>query len=248
LADSAYLLSGMANVRLELKDLPVPLLTGSFRGPGYNSFAFMIDSFIDECAVAAGIDPLAYRIALLANWPDTGWVKCLRVAADGAGWGATLPKGEGLGIAVANWGGFGKPGAGSTVACAARVAVAKTGAVTIKQLDLAVDCGGFLNRDAVAAQIEGGALFGVNVAMNERLTLDRGRVKEGNFDLYPIRRIADTPIINVHFDALSNDGRYAEIGECPVGPTGAAIGNAIFQASGKRLRTQPFRAHDLSWT
>lgn len=247
LDDTPYALGVIPNVRIEQNRVPLHLLTGPYRGPTYNSLAFMTETFIDECAYTAGIDPLAYRLTLLANWPDPGWVKCLREAATQAGWGKSLPRGWGQGIAVGNWGGDGKPQAGTTIAVVATVEVKAGGVIKVHQLDLAFDCGRIMNHDAVLTELQGGALFGYNMAFNERLTVKDGRVVEGNFDDYPIARTGDVPRINVHFGALTGHDRFAEIGEPPVGPIGPAIGNAVFKATGKRIRSTPFRNQQLDW-
>jgi len=247
LDDTPYVLGAIPNVRIDLNTVPLHLLTGPYRGPAYNSFAFVTETFIDECAYTAGVDPLDYRLKLLASWPDPGWVKCLREAATQAGWGKSLPRGWGQGIAVANWGGDGKPQAGTTIAVVATVEVKPGGTIKVHQLDLAFDCGRIMNHDAVLTELQGGALFGYNMAFNERLTVKDGRVVEGNFDDYPIARIADVPKINVHFGALSGHDRFSEIGEPPVGPIGPAIGNAVFKATGKRIRSTPFRNQQLDW-
>jgi isoquinoline 1-oxidoreductase beta subunit len=136
-----------------------------------------------------------------------------------------------------------------TVVCAvARVKVSNSGEVTVEQLDIAFDCGSVANRDAVRAQMEGAAIFGMNMTLNEQMTLENGAMVERNFDQYPMLRLSDRlPRINIHFDALSGHERFSIIGEAPTGPVGPAIGNAIFQATGKRLRSTPFRTHDLSW-
>ncbi|CAN5344326.1 hypothetical protein BH09CHL1_BH09CHL1_28760 [soil metagenome] len=86
------------------------------------------------------------------------------------------------------------------------------------------------------------------MSVNEGLTLENGRIVEGNFDTYPVIRMADAPKINVHLDALSGDDRHSEVGEVGVGPVGPAIANAIFAATGKRVRSTPFRNEDLSWS
>ena len=245
--DSPYLLAGaIPNVAFRTSNFPVHLLAGAFRAPCYNSHAFMLETFVDECAVAGGRDPLAYRLKLLENW-DPAWSRCLEVAADKIGWGRPLPPGEGMGIAIANWPKGGERQAGSTLCVAAHVAVSRAGELSVKRLDCTFDCGRVANRDAVHAQIEGGVIFGMNVALNEAITLDNGAVVEGNYHQYPMLKLADMPEINVHFDALSGHDRFEIIGEAPVGPVGPAIGNAIFQATGKRLRSTPFRHHDLSW-
>jgi isoquinoline 1-oxidoreductase beta subunit len=235
------------NVRLTQNRLPLHILNGAWRGPCYNSHAFNLETFIDECAFAAGIDPLEYRLKLVEGW-DKSWADCLRVAAGKAGWGAKLPRGEGLGIAISCWPVANTRKSGSVVATVARVAVSQAGAIKVKQLDVAFDCGSVANPDAVRAQVEGGTLFGLNAAMGEELSVKDGAIVEGNFDAYPMLRMADMPLLNVHFDALSGDKRMAIIGEAPTGPVQPAVGNAIFAATGKRLRRTPFAKADLSWS
>ncbi len=248
-ADTAYFLGPIPNVRVDARELAdVHVIPGPYRGPGYNSYGFMQETFIDECAHAAGVDPLEYRRRLLANFPNPGWVKALDVAAAGAGWGRTLPKGQGLGIAVCGWGLNGDPKIGTVVAAVARVDVSRKGELKVETLDLAFDCGRVMNRDAVANLVEGGALFGFNMAMNEEMNVADGRMVEGNFNTYRMARMADAPKVNVHFDALTDAHRYSEMGEPPIAPIGPAIGNAIFAATGKRLRRTPFRTQDLSWS
>lgn len=247
--DQPYFTSGIIpNVHLSSTHLPISVLNGAYRAPCYNSHVFTLETFIDECAVAAGIDPLEYRLHLLSKW-DKAWGDCLRVAADKAGWGRTLPRGEGMGIAISNWPAAAMNHAGTTVCTVARVAVTPEGELTVKQLDMAFDCGRVANRDAVRCQMEGGMIFGMNMTLNEEIHIDNGQIAESNFHQYPLLRLGDRlPDIRVHFDALSGHERFGIVGEAPVGPVGPAIGNAIFQATGKRLRGTPFRKHDLSWS
>ena len=248
LANSAYTSGIIPNVQVESQTMPLHILTGPYRGPGYNSNAFFLETFIDECAYAAGIDPMEYRLKLFAKWPDAGWTKCLQDVKAKSGWGKKLPRGQGMGVAISNWGMAGKPEAGTTVACVATVEVSKNGNLTIHAVDVSFDTGRIVNRDAIAAGIEGGTIFGLNMTLNEGLDVRNGRIVDGNYDQYPMLRMGDMPKkINVSFDGLSNHDRFSEIGEPPVGPVGPAIGNAIFAATGKRLRTTPFRLHDLSW-
>lgn len=248
LADTA-LMSVIPNIEVESEVVPFHVLTGPYRGPGYNSNAFMVETFVDECAHAAGIDPLEYRIKLYGRWADIGWVKCLEEVKKKSGWGEPLPKGQGRGVAVANWGMHGAADAGTTVATVAKVEVSRDGKLKILQLDVAFDTGRVMNEDAVRVELEGGTLFGLNMTLNEELTIRDGRVVEGNFDTYPMLRMANVPkTVGVHFGGLSDNPRYNEIGEPPAGSVGPAVGNAIFAATGKRLRTTPFRKQDLSWT
>jgi isoquinoline 1-oxidoreductase beta subunit len=250
LTDSPYTSGIIPNVRIESQSLPLHLLTGAYRGPSYNSYAFFLESFIDECSVAAGIDPLEYRLKLLAKWPDAGWIKVLREVAAKAEWGKVLPRGQGQGIAVSNWGTYGtpQPHVGTTVAAVAHVEVSQGGELKVHQIDVAFDCGRILNRDGVLAQIESAVIYALNMTLNERVTIRDGRVAEGNFDEYPMLRIGDMPAIRTHFGGLSGHDRFGRIGEPPVGPIGPAIGNAIFRATGKRLRSTPFREADLGWS
>jgi isoquinoline 1-oxidoreductase beta subunit len=248
LADTA-LMGLVPHLEVDSDVVPIHILTGPYRGPGYNSNAFMIETFIDECAHAAGIDPLEYRLKLYGQWADIGWRKCLEEVKKKSSWGEPLPKGQGRGVAVANWGMDGKVNAGTTVATVAKVEVGKDGKLKVLQLDVAFDTGRVMNEDAVRVELEGGTIFGLNMTLNEELTVHNGEIVEGNFDTYPMLRIADVPhTIGVHFGGLSDNPRYNEIGEPPVGAVGPAVGNAIFAATGIRLRTTPFRKQDLRWT
>src|ERR1700726_1367805 len=247
LADSPYALGCIPNILVDARLLPFHVITGPYRGPGYNSYAFMVETFIDECALAAGIDPLEYRLKLLANWSDQGWAKVLREVAEKSGWGKSLPKGMGQGIAIANWGMNGKPEAGTTVGVVATVEVTTSGILKVHQLDAAFDCGRVVNRDAALNLVQGGVIFGLNMALNEEVNVKDGRMVEGNFDEYPILRTGDTPQVNIHFGGLSGHDRFSELGEPPAGAVGPAVGNAIFRAIGKRIRSTPIRKHDLTW-
>jgi isoquinoline 1-oxidoreductase beta subunit len=235
------------NVSVQLQRMPFHIMPGPNRGPGYNTFAFMVESFVDELAEAAGVDPLEYRLQLYANYRDPGWVKCLEVVAEKSGWGKELPKGQGMGVAISNWS-MTESHFGTTVAAVAQVEVSQEGELKVTQIDVAFDTGKIMNEDAVRAQYEGGTIWGLNLAVNEGLTIENGAIVEGNFDTYPMMRMGDIPPINVHFDALTGHDRFGEIGESPVGPVGAAVANAIFAATGKRVRSMPFRNEDLSWS
>ena len=107
---------------------------------------------------------------------------------------------------------------------------------------------GFVNHDAVLSMLQGGSIYGLNMSINEGLTIKDGRIVEGNYNQYPMVRMRDIPILRVHFGGLSNGERYSEAGEPPVGPIGPAIAGAIYAATGKRIRQTPFRKQDLRWT
>ena len=236
------------NAQIESQTVPFHILTGPYRGPGYNSNAFFVETFVDELAEAAGEDPLDYRLRLYGKFADKGWVKVLEEVKAKSGWGEALPKGQGRGVAVANWGMDGKTPSGTTVATVAKVDIAQDGTLKVLQLDVAFDTGRILNEDAVRVELEGGTIFGLNMSMMEGLNVEDGRIVEGNFDEYPMLRMEDMPKINIHFGGLSDDNRYFEIGEPPAGVVGPAVGNAIYAAIGKRVRSTPFRLHDLTWS
>jgi len=249
LDDGPYVNGCIPNARIETSNVQMHILTGQFRGPGYNSQCFIIESFIDECAARAHIDPLEYRLRIFSKWPDPGWQACLREVAARAGWGRKLPARHAQGLAIGNWGTSGAPREGTTAAAVATVEVAETGDIVVHALDLAFDCGQILNVDAVRAQLQGSMIFGLNVCLNEELNVENGRIVEGNFDRYPMLRIANVPReINVHMGALSGHARYGGTGEVGVGVVGPAVANAIFRATGKRIRAMPFRNAGLQDT
>jgi isoquinoline 1-oxidoreductase beta subunit len=136
---------------------------------------------------------------------------------------------------------------GTTMCTVAHVAVSREGVLQVKRIDVSVDCGRVANQDAVRAQIEGGSLFGMSTLLHEETTLRDGAVVEGNFNRYKLLRTAEAPEVHVHFDAMSGHERFSIVGEAPIGPVQGAIANAVFKASGKRIRQTPLRKQDLSW-
>lgn len=247
-ADTAYFMGAIPAAKVDARGLPLHVTPGPYRGPGYNSYTFFQETFIDECAHAAGADPVDYRLRLLADFPNPGWTKVLREAAKQSGWGKSLPKGTAQGVAVTGWGLNGQKTLGTTVAVVATVEVSPEGLIAVKQLDCAFDTGKVMNRDEVTNLIQGGLIYGLNMAMYEEMNVENGRMVEGNFDTYKIMRMAEAPVINVHFGGLTGADHYSEIGEPPVGTVGPAVGNAIFRATGIRLRRQPFAGQDLKWS
>jgi len=242
LENGIYTNGCIPHVRIEKSELQSHVLTGQFRGPGYNSHCFFVESFIDECAARAGIDALEYRLRIFARWPDTGWTACLKEVASHSGWGARLPAGQGRGVAIGNFGMEGKPHTGTTVAAVALVEVDRQGELTIHSVDLAFDCGRTVNLDQLRAQLEGSVAFGLNVCLNEELNLENGRVVEGNFDAYRMLRMIEMPrTVRIHAGALSGHARFGGVGEAAVGVIGPAVANAVFAATGARLRSMPFR-------
>ena len=207
-------------------DLPVPL--GFWRSVGASQNAFVVECFMDEVAAAAGRDPFELRREMLQSKPRH--LRVLELAAAKAGWGTPLPPGRGRGIAISEW----EP---TTCAEVAEVSVAPDGTVRVHRVVCAVDCGPVVNVDTIEAQMQGGVVFGLSAALYGEITIDRGRVRQGNFTDYPMLRIPEMPVVETHI-VPSNDA-IGGIGEPSVPPTAPAVCNAIFAATGKRIRSLP---------
>ncbi len=191
----------------------------------------MVESFIDELASAAGKDPFEFRRQLLKN--DSRLKKVLEVAAEKAGWGSPLSKGKFRGIACAPPSFF-----GSYVAYVAEVSVAGS-SIAVHRVVGAVDCGICVNPDSVEAQIESGVAFGLTAALNGEITIEKGRVVQGNFDDYMLLSIDQMPDVEVHL--VPSTELSGGMGEPGVPPLAPAIANAVFAATGKRLRKLPLK-------
>ena len=214
----------MEYVRQEPPGIP----TGFWRGVGPTHNVFVVESFIDELAAAAKKDPVEYRRALLGPSPRAKAV--LDLAAEKAGWGQPLPEGHGRGVSV-------QFVFGSYVAQVAEVQVAKNGEVRVIRVVCAVDCGVVVNPDTVKAQMEGGIIFGLTAALFSEITFKNGRVEQSNFNDYRIMRINEAPAIEVYLVASAEaPGGIGEPGTSAVAP---ALTNAIFAATGKRIRKLP---------
>jgi CO/xanthine dehydrogenase Mo-binding subunit len=229
--DSAQqLLYDIPAIRVEYVRHEEPVLnTGFWRGVGNTHNNFVIESFMDELAAAAKQDPVAYRRALLDKSPRARAV--LDVAAQAAGWGEPVSKGRGRGVSVlyCSW--------GSYLAEVAEVSVPKAGEVLVHRVVCAVDCGVVVNPDTVKAQIEGGIIFGISGALWGGVTLKNGRVEQSNFHDVRVMRINETPAIEVHL--VRNLEAPGGIGEPGTAVTAAALANAVFAATGKRIRKLP---------
>ena len=196
-------------------------------GDGYTKFA--IESFVDEIAHGHGVDPLAYRLRLLAGNPRARRV--LDAVATMAQWGRTRPY-RGLGIALSY--GFDI----HHIAAAAEVSVDRaSGRIRVHSIWCAADIGVVIHRDNAIAQIEGAAVMGVSHALGERITVRDGIVQQSNFHDYPILRLADTPV--VHVQLLPSDGHPYGVGEYPLSAMAPAIANAVAQLTGARVRQLP---------
>ena len=214
---------------------PSGLTTGWWRGVGVTHNAFMVEGFIDELAAVAKKDPVEYRRTLLDKAPRARAV--LDLAAEKAGWGKPMPAGSGRGIAVVF-------GFGTYIAPVAEIAVGKDGQVRVSRVVCAVDCGQMVNPDTIRAQIEGGIIFGITAALYGQITIKDGRVEQTNFDSYQMLRINEAPTVEVHLiDSNEAPGGIGEPGTAAIAP---AVVNAIFAATGKRLRKLPIDAEQLN--
>jgi len=211
-----------------VREEPQGLTTGFWRGVGPTHNVFAVESFVDELAHKAGKDPVEFRLGMLGKQPRLA--AALKLAADKAGWGSPLPKGVGRGVSV-------QPSFASWIATVVEASVDADGEVKLRRVVCACDTGIVVNPDTVVAQLQGGLIFGLTAALFGEITLDKGRVQQSNFHDYRMLRINETPPIEVHI---------VQSGEAPggIGETGTVAGppalvNAIFAATGKRLRRLP---------
>ncbi|MDF2997657.1 MAG: Membrane-bound aldehyde dehydrogenase, large subunit [Xanthobacteraceae bacterium] len=214
---------------------PPGVITAWWRGVGPAHNIFVVESFIDELAHAAKKDPLEFRRGLLAKNPRARAV--LDLAAQKAGWGTALPQGVGRGIMVQH-------AFGSFLAVVCEAEVANGSEIRLRRLVAAMDCGQPINPDSVRAQVEGGLVFGLTAALYGEITLADGRVEQANFDTYQMLRMNEVPPIEVHMiDSTESPGGLGETGTAAAFP---ALANAVFAATGKRLRKLPLRLDEGS--
>ena len=224
--DLPYAIPNVLVDQATLELAPVP--RGPWRSVGVSHNGFVTEGFLDEVAAAAGRDPFELRRELLRDKPRHR--RTLEVAAQQAGWGTPLPAGRGRGIALAEWG-------PTTCAEVAEVSVADDGAVTVHRVVCAVDCGQPVNVGQIEAQIQGGVVFGLSAALYGEITLAAGRVVQGNFDTYRLVRLPEAPPVEVHI--VPSTDPIGGTGEPGVPPIAPAVCNAIFAATGKRIRRLP---------
>jgi isoquinoline 1-oxidoreductase beta subunit len=203
--------------------------TAWWRGVGPTHNVFVVESFMDECAVAAGKDPIAFRRGLLKNNPRA--LAVLNLAAEKSGWGEKLPPGMGRGISL-------QYAFKSYLAHVLEIEVTDRGEIKLRRATVAIDCGQRVNPDTIAAQVEGGLIFGLSMALYSDITHENGRVQQTNFNNYRILRIDEAPKIEVH--QVENAESPGGIGETGTAAASAALCNAIYSATGKRLRKLPF--------
>jgi len=225
-ADSPYV-KGTANHQVQLHSVQsdVPVLW--WRSVGHSHSGFVMESLIDELAHASKQDPLAYRRQLLKDHPRH--LAALNLASDKAGWGKPLPKGVFRGIAV-------HESFGSYVAQVAEVSV-KDGEVKVHRVVVAIDCGLAVNPDGVKAQMESSVAYALGAALSSEISFKDGQVVQSNFHDYQVLRMKDMPKVEVHIVASTE--KMGGVGEPGVPPLAPAVANAIFAATGKRIRCLP---------
>jgi isoquinoline 1-oxidoreductase beta subunit len=232
LVNTAYKLPNYRVVSI-LKNTHVPL--GPWRAPGHSQNVFFMESFIDEMAHAAGKDPVALRRELLAHRPD--FQQVLDLLVEKGDWGKPMPRGKGRGVAI-------HESYDSIVGMTAEVAVTN-GEVKVERVVIVCDCGVVVNPRGVETQLEGGMIYGLSAALFGEITVKNGRVEQGNFDTYPVARYKDAPRTEVYISPTPGK-RWGGVGEPGATMIQPAITNAIFAATGKRLRSLPIRGQDLS--
>lgn len=225
---AAHIVYGVPHQAYRAVKIASPVPTGSWRSVESSWHGFFVESFIDELAHEARRDPVEYRRALLTHQPRH--LAVLDLAASESGWAAPSATGVGRGIALVEC-------FGTIVVQVAEVEIAKPGSVKVRRITCAADCGTVVNPDGFRAQVEGGIIFGLSAALYGAITLEHGAVVQRNFPDYPVIRLADCPDIDVHI--LESDGTMGGAGEVGVPAVAPAVANAIFAATGARLRELP---------
>jgi len=224
----------IAATRHEVVKHDAGLRVGYWRSVSHALNAFANESFIDECAAAAGKDPYAYRMALLEKQPR--FANVLRLAADKAGWSTAAPAGRARGIALME-------GYDTYMAQIAEVSM-QNGAPVVHKVTVVADLGRMVNPDTVEAQIQSAIVFGLSAALYGEITLDKGRVQQTNFDRYRVVRMNESPTIDITL--VQSNEKPGGIGEPATALIGPAVANAVFATTGKRVRRMPFTAENIA--
>jgi isoquinoline 1-oxidoreductase subunit beta len=231
--DAPYAVPNFTN-EYAMRNTHVP--PGFWRAVAHTHNPFFRECFIDELAHAAGQDPYQFRRPLLKGKKDLAVLDAVAKAAD---WGNPPPKGLYRGIAVVD-------SYGSYTAAVVELSVKDGSLLDVTRVIVAIDSGYVVHHDAVKAQVQGGVIWGLSSAMHEEITIDKGRVVQSNFSDYPVLRLAETPP-KVECIIMPTGGFWGGVGEPPIGGVIPALGNAIFAATGKRVRSLPLRHHGFSY-
>jgi isoquinoline 1-oxidoreductase subunit beta len=222
------------NLQVDWQRAPGGIPTLWWRSVGHSHTAFAVESFIDELAHAARKDPFEYRRALLTQHPRHK--RTLELAAEKARWGSSLNAGRARGIAI-------HESFGSIICQVAEVSVSKDGRPRIHRVVCSIDCGLTINPEGVKCQMESGIAFGLSAALYGQITFDKGRVVQRNFHDYPVLRMNEMPLVETHI--VPSTEKPGGVGEPGVPPTAPALTNAIFAATGKRIRSLPINPNEL---
>ncbi len=213
------------------------ILPGFWRGVNVNQNAIYMECFIDELAHAAGQDPLEFRRKLLTKHPKS--LTILNAVAERGGWGKPLPKGSGRGLAHFT-------GYGSHIAACAEVSVSKEGKIKVHRIVAATDSGYAVNPQQIEAQVEGSFAYGLSAALYQEMTVKDGKMEQENFDTYPAIHIDEMP--DVETLVMPSGGFWGGVGEPTIAVGAPSVLNAIFAATGKRIRNLPAKNYDLRWS
>lgn len=219
------------NLLVQGTEMQAGISTLWWRSVGHSGNAFVMEAFVDQLAAAADKDPVAFRRQLLTDQPRGLGV--LNLAADKAGWGSPLPKGRGRGVAVHR-------SFGSWCAQVAEVSVADDGSFAVDRVVCAFDCGVAVNPDVIRAQMEGSIGLGLSAALGEAVTVDKGKVVEGNYNNYQVMRLPKMPKVEVHIVPSAEPPSGA--GEPGLPPIAGAVANALAAVTGKRITQLPIGA------